>query len=199
MDNVQQQITGTPMELPVLNYFKSRPGDVGSKARLKNALEGGLILGPAQDTLMSLFRAAKYVSRLRGVAPDGAEAAAGQAKQAAQEFEQKAAEFVNSGRPPEPAQAPAAAPAPAQAAPPDAAAAAAAAVAQELYNRAQAKLSTHGPAPAKPSSEKKTFGTRGIANADPAAVARWQLETKAYKGWNRKYLGLKKEEVAAGN
>ena len=199
VDNVQQQITGTPMELPVLNYFKSRPGDVGSKARLKNALEGGLILGPAQDTLMSLFRAAKYVSRLRGVAPDGAEAAAGQAKQAAQEFEQKAAEFVNSGRPPEPAQAPAAAPAPAQAAPPDAAAAAAAAVAQERYNRAQAKLSTHGPAPAKPSSEKKTFGTRGIANADPAAVARWQLETKAYQGWNRKYLGLKKEEVAAGN
>ena len=199
VDNVQQQITGTPMEIPVLNYFKSRPGDVGSKARLKNALEGGLILGPAQDVLMSLFRAAKYVSRLRGVAPDGAEAAAGQAKQAAQEFEQKAAEFVNSGRPPEPAQAPAAAPAPAQAAPPDAAAAAAATVAQERYSRAQAKLSTHGPAPAKPSSEKKTFGTRGIANADPAAVARWQLETKAYQSWNRKYLGLKKEEVAAGN
>ena len=199
VDNVQQQVTGTPMEFPVLNYFKSRPGDVGSKARLKNALEGGLILGPAQDVLMSLFRAAKYVSRLRDVAPDGAEAAAGQAKQAAQEFEQKAAEFVNSGRPPEPAQAPAAAPAPAQAAPPDAAAAAAATVAQERYSRAQAKLSTHGPAPAKPSSEKKTFGTRGIANADPAAVARWQLETKAYQSWNRKYLGLKKEEVAAGN
>ena len=199
VDNVQQQVTGTPMEIPVLNYFKSRPGDVGSKARLKNALEGGLILGPAQDVLMSLFRAAKYVSRLRDVAPDGTEAAAGQAKQAAQEFEQKAAEFVNSGRPPEPAQAPAAAPAPTQAAPPDAAAAAAAAVAQERYNRAQAKLSTHGPAPTKPSSEKKTFGARGIANADPAAVARWQLETKAYQAWNRKYLGLKKEEVAAGN
>ena len=199
VDNVQQQITGTPMEFPVLNYFKSRPGDVGSKARLKNALEGGLILGPVQDVLMSLFRAAKYVSRLRGVAPDGAEAAAGQAKQAAQEFEQKAAEFVNSGRPPEPAQAPAAAPAPAQTAPPDAAAAAAATVAQERYSRAQAKLSTHGPAPAKPSSEKKTFGTRGIANADPAAVARWQLETKAYQSWNRKYAPLKKEEVAAAN
>jgi hypothetical protein len=200
VDNVQQQVTGTPMEIPVLNYFKSRPGDVGSKARLKNALEGGLILGPAQDTLMSLFRAAKYVSRLRDVAPDGAEAAAGQAKQATQEFEQKAAEFVNSGRPPEPA--PAAAPAPAQAAPaaqPPAADAAAVAVAQERYNRAQAKLSTHGPAPTKPSSEKKTFGTRGIANADPAAVARWQLETKAYQAWNRKYAPLKKEEVAAGN
>ena len=199
VDNVQQQVTGTPMEIPVLNYFKSRPGDVGSKARLKNALEGGLILGPAQDVLMSLFRAAKYVSRLRDVAPDGTEAAASQAKQAAQEFEQKAAEFVNSGRPPEPAQAPAAAPAPTQAAPPDAAAAAAVAVAQERYNRAQAKLSTHGPAPAKPSSEKKTFGARGIANADPAAVARWQLETKAYQAWKRKYAPLKKEEVAAGN
>ena len=202
VDNVQQQVTGTPMEIPVLNYFKSRPGDVGSKARLKNALEGGLILGPAQETLMSLFRAAKYVSRARNAAPESVEAAAGQAKQAAQEFEQKAAEFVNSGRPPEPA--PAAAPAPVQATPAaqppvPAADAAAVAVAQERYNRAQAKLSTHGPAPTKPSSEKKTFGTGGIANADPAAVARWQLETKAYQSWNRKYAPLKKEEVAAAN
>ena len=56
--------------------------------------------------------------------------------------------------------------------PPDAAAVA---VAQERYSRAQAKLFTHGPAPTKPSSEKKTFGTRGIANADPAAVARWRI------------------------
>ena len=204
VDNVQQQVTGTPMEIPVLNYFKSRPGDVGSKARLKNVLEGGLILGPAQDTLMSLFRAAKYINRARNAAPEGVEAAASQAKQATQEFEQKAAEFVNSGRPPEPA--PTAAPAPAQAAPAaqppvpvPAADAAAVAVAQERYSRAQAKLDTHGPAPTKPSSEKKTFGAGGIANADPAAVARWQLETKAYQTWNRKYAPLKKEEVAAAN
>jgi hypothetical protein len=215
---------GTPLELPALSYLKSQPGDVGAKARLKNGLEGLFIVGPAQEVLMSAFRAAKYVGRAESAGPDVAPGAAQQATDAVDEFRQKATDFANSGRPPEeaaPAPAPAAAaptptgapapaapsvptagtPAPAAAAPtaPSPAASAAVTVAQQRYDQAQSKLTTLGPAPAKPSSESKTFGAGGIANADPAAVARWKLETKAYQGWNRKYLGLKKEEVAASN
>ena len=219
---------GTPLELPALSYLKSQPGDVGAKARLKNGLEGLFIVGPAQEVLMSAFRAAKYVGRAESAGPDVAPGAAQQATDAVDEFRQKATDFANSGRPPEeaapapaPAPTPAAAaptptgapapaapsvptagtPAPAAAAPtaPSPAASAAVTVAQQRYDQAQSKLTTLGPAPAKPSSESKTFGAGGIANADPAAVARWKLETKAYQGWNRKYLGLKKEEVAASN
>ena len=303
---------GTPLELPALSYLKSQPGDVGAKARLKNGLEGLFIVGPAQEVLMSAFRAAKYVGRAESAGPDVAPGAAQQATDAVDEFRQKATDFANSGRPPEeaaPAPAPAAAaptptgapaaaapsaaqppsttgldafgkqfgagvvdsmrrqmfeayqagkvkfagtddpylnamqqlrekgvsvntqpefdnllnrlvaeresraastapsvptagtPAPAAAAPtaPSPAASAAVTVAQQRYDQAQSKLTTLGPAPAKPSSESKTFGAGGIANADPAAVARWKLETKAYQSWNRKYLGLKKEEVAASN
>jgi hypothetical protein len=228
---------GTPLEIPALSYLKSQPDDVGAKARLKNGLEGLFIVGPAQEVLMSAFRAAKYVGRAQEIGPKVAPGAAQQATDAVNEFRQKATDFANSGRPPEkaaPAPAPAApapAPAPAAAAPtltgapataaqapvapsvptagipapaaaptaPSPAASAAVTVAQQRYDQAQSKLTTLGPAPAKPSSESKAFGAGGIVNADPAAVARWKLETKSYQSWNRKYLGLKKEEVAASN
>lgn len=70
---------------------------------------------------------------------------------------------------------------------------------QERLNDIRAKLEALGPAPPKPSSERKRFGTRGIENADPAAVAAFEQERKAYESWNRKYLRLKKQEVAASN
>ena len=73
---------GTPLEIPALSYLKSQPDDIGAKARLKNGLEGLFIVGPAQEILMSAFRAAKYVGRAQELGPKVAPGAAQQATDA---------------------------------------------------------------------------------------------------------------------
>lgn len=71
--------------------------------------------------------------------------------------------------------------------------------AQEAYDSAKSKLDAIGEAPTKPRTEKQMFGSRGIEAANPDAVAAWKANKKAYESWNRKYLALKKAEVAASN
>ena len=70
---------------------------------------------------------------------------------------------------------------------------------QKAADRAQAALDALGPEPPKPSPESRAFGTKGKAGADPAHVARWESETKAYNSWRAKYTKLKKAQVAASN
>lgn len=93
VDNLTQQVTGTPLEIPFLDYLKSKPGDVGLSGRLKNAVEGAFV-GSSVEFLMRAFRAAKYVDRLRNAAPDDVPVAAQAAKEATEDLE---AEMVRQG------------------------------------------------------------------------------------------------------
>lgn len=64
VDKLQQQVTGTPLEVPVLSYLRSDPNDVGMAGRLKNALEGAG-LGTAVESIFKIIRTAKYVNQAR--------------------------------------------------------------------------------------------------------------------------------------
>jgi hypothetical protein len=64
VDNLQQQVTGTPLEVPVLSYLRSDPNDVGMEGRLKNALEGAGI-GTAVESILKILRAGKFVNQVR--------------------------------------------------------------------------------------------------------------------------------------
>jgi hypothetical protein len=92
-DNLTQQVTGTPLEIPFLDYLKSKPGDAGLSGRLKNVVEGAFV-GSSVEFLMRAFRAAKYVDRLRNAAPDDVPVAAQAAKEATENLE---AEMVRQG------------------------------------------------------------------------------------------------------
>jgi len=109
VDNLTEQVTGTPLEVPVLNYLKSNPGDVGMQGRLKNAVEG-LFVGSTVDFLMRAFRAGKYVSRLRTATPEEVPAAAAAAKSATEDLQREVVKQANTV-PERPVTAPAAAPA----------------------------------------------------------------------------------------
>jgi hypothetical protein len=64
VDNLQKQVTGTPLEVPVLSYLRSDPNDVGMEGRLKNALEGAGI-GTAVESVLKILRAGKFVNQVR--------------------------------------------------------------------------------------------------------------------------------------
>jgi len=64
VDKLQQQVTGTPLEVPVLSYLRSDPNDVGMAGRLKNALEGAG-LGTAVESIFKILRAGKYLNLAR--------------------------------------------------------------------------------------------------------------------------------------
>ena len=64
VDNLQKQVTGTPLEVPVLSYLRSDPNDVGMEGRLKNALEGAGI-GTAVESILKILRAGKFVNQVR--------------------------------------------------------------------------------------------------------------------------------------
>jgi len=280
-----EQTIGTPLELPYIEYLRSKPGDKAAEARWKNAIEGNFFVGPPIEAVMwatgRFARASSQYLQTIGqpkarpvvdvtaeavpAAPvpkaSKAEVAAAEVelRQAATDLEEATAKLAT----PEPP-APVAAAAPQEipvvpigqvvdeAVPPapratplaDALEANLRAVAQtdaNVYRRigqsidtqrqglsqledpalppaaaapeftakleaAEAKvtglrqqLEELGPEPRKPSSEKRMFGAKGKEGADPEAVARWEADTKAYNGWRRKYLKLKKDEVAASN
>jgi hypothetical protein len=209
--------------LPLQEYIFSKPGDTEADARWKNAVFNLPIDASVNVGLHALGIAAKVaISRVlktefgQGVGDWWAK-------------QQNQADFrPQPGTPAgqqtvdvtaQPVAEPVAAPAPAAAAPAPAAAAPAPTapapsvvpvpptpqqqaridIAQQGYNTAKAKLDAIGPEPPKPSTEKVRFGPNGIAGADPAAVAKWKAETRAYQSWSRKYLKLKKEEVSASN
>lgn len=85
-DKLTQQVTGTPLEVPVLNYLRSGPDDVGVRGRLKNVVEGAFV-GTTAEFLMKAFRAAKYMERLRNAPEADRPVAAQQAAEAAQDLE----------------------------------------------------------------------------------------------------------------
>jgi hypothetical protein len=196
--------------LPLQEYIFSKPGDTEADARWKNAVFNLPIDASMNLGLHALGIAAKVaISRLRGSALEkafqGFEAQrtknpnvpAGQ--QTVDVTAQPVAEPV---APPAPAPAAPAPTAPAPSfvpVPPTPQQQARIDIAQQGYNTAKAKLDAIGPEPPKPSTEKVRFGPNGIAGADPAAVAKWKAETRAYQSWSRKYLKLKKEEVSASN
>jgi hypothetical protein len=240
-----EEVIGTPLELPYVNYLRSKPGDTAEEARWKNAVEGNFFVGPVfESVIWASGRFAKASSQyLKAIgqstpapkavvdvtaqavpntapktppAPKAskAEVAAAEVelKQAAVDLQEATARLAT----PEP-------PAPvarvvddvplvvaADAAPvfriPEPPAAAAAPEFTARLDAAETKvtglrqqLEGLGAEPPKPRSEKQRFGTKGKEGADPAAVARWEAENKAYNSWRRKYLQLKKQEVAASN
>jgi hypothetical protein len=67
------------------------------------------------------------------------------------------------------------------------------------YNAAKSKLDALGEEPRKPSSESKFFGAGGRSKADPAVVAKYDADVKAYNSYRRKYSVAKKAEVEAAN
>jgi hypothetical protein len=67
------------------------------------------------------------------------------------------------------------------------------------YNAAKSKLDALGEEPRKPSSESKFFGANGRSKADPAVVAKYDADVKAYNSYRRKYSVAKKAEVEAAN
>lgn len=93
-DNLKKQVTGTPLEVPFLDYLKSKPGDVGVQGRLKNAVEG-VFVGSTVEFLMRAFRAGKYVERLRNSAPEDKPAAAVAAKDAAEDLQREMVKQAN--------------------------------------------------------------------------------------------------------
>jgi len=86
VSNLKKQVTGTPLEGPVFDYLKSKPGDVGVQGRLKNAVEG-VFVGSTVEFLMRAFRAGKYVDRLRTAAPEDVPAAAAAAREATEDLQ----------------------------------------------------------------------------------------------------------------
>ena len=93
-DNLKEKVTGTPLEVPFLDYLKSRPGDAGVQGRLKNAVEGAFV-GSTVEFLMRAFRAGKYVERLRNAAPEEKPAAAAAAKDAAEDLQREMVKQAN--------------------------------------------------------------------------------------------------------
>jgi len=85
-DNLHQKVVGTPLEVPFLDYLKSKPGDVGMAGRLKNGIEGAG-LGAVGEGIYKAFRAAKYVERLRNAPAEQKPAAAAAAAQATKDLE----------------------------------------------------------------------------------------------------------------
>lgn len=96
-DNLTKQVTGTPLEIPFLDYLKSNPGDVGVKGRLKNAVEG-VFVGSTVEFLMRAFRAGKYVERLRNAAPEEKPAAAVTAAEATDDLEREVVNQAEAAR-----------------------------------------------------------------------------------------------------
>ena len=64
LDQATQSLTGSPLEIPVLNYLRSDPNDVGAEGRIKNVLEGGPA-GAGLQLTFRLFRALRPIARLR--------------------------------------------------------------------------------------------------------------------------------------
>ena len=93
-DSLKQKVTGTPLEIPFLDYLKSRPGDAGVQGRLKNAVEGAFV-GSTVEFLMRAFRAGKYVERLRNAAPEDKPAAAAAAKEATEDLQREMVKQAN--------------------------------------------------------------------------------------------------------
>ena len=93
-DNLKKQVTGTPLEIPFLDYLKSNPGDAGVQGRLKNAVEGAFV-GSTVEFLMRAFRAGKYVERLRNAAPEEKPAAAVAAKDATEDLQREMIKQAN--------------------------------------------------------------------------------------------------------
>ena len=182
--------SGTPLHGPLVDLFRTKPGDTEADARWKEGVGGLAVVGPgAEAVIRTTGLAARALFNLAKVRQAAAASPA-----------------------PTPAPAPTptpAAPTPAPAAPtavvPASVAVAAPQrqakidVAQQQYDAAKAKLDAIGPEPSKPSGEKKRFGANGIAGAKPADVAQWKAETSTYNSWRRQYLKLKREEVAAAN
>jgi hypothetical protein len=69
VDQLQQTVTGTPLEGPLVDYLKSDPRDVGATGRLKNVLEGALI-GTGLEVALRTFRAARSAVQARNAAPE---------------------------------------------------------------------------------------------------------------------------------
>jgi hypothetical protein len=199
--------SGTPLHGPLVDLFRTKPGDTEADARWKEGVGGLAVVGPGAEAVIrttglaarALFNLAK-VRQAAAASPAPTPAPAPTPTPAAP-------------TPAPTAAAPAAVPTPAAATAPAAPTAVVPApvavaapqrqakidVAQQQYDAAKAKLDAIGPEPSKPSSEKKRFGANGIAGAKPADVAQWKAETSTYNSWRRQYLKLKREEVAAAN
>lgn len=157
-DKLKQSVTGTPLEIPFLDYLKSKPGDVGLQGRLKNAVEG-VYVGSTVEFLMRAFRAGKYVERLRNAAPEEKPAAAVAAKDATEDLQREMVKQANSV----PERTPAAQPAPA------------AAVDNAVDNAAPAPAAATpapepAPAPVQPIPDMQAPVYRNVDEVDPQAI-----------------------------
>jgi hypothetical protein len=197
--------SGTPLHGPLVDLFRTKPGDTEADARWKEGVGGLAVVGPgAEAVIRTTGLAARALFNLAKVRQAAAASPAPTPAPAPTPTPAAAAPA---------AAAPAAVPTPAAATAPAAPTAVVPApvavaapqrqakidVAQQQYDAAKAKLDAIGPEPSKPSSEKKRFGANGIAGATPADVAQWKAETSTYNSWRRQYLKLKREEVAAAN
>lgn len=85
-DLLDKAVTGTPLEGLAMDYLKSKPGDAGMEARLKNGVEG-IFVGSTVEFVMRALRAAKSVKQLRNAPPEQQAATVAQARAAATDLQ----------------------------------------------------------------------------------------------------------------
>lgn len=168
VDSAVDSLAGTDLQLPVVEYLRSKPGDEGAAARLRNAVDGFAWGGPAGMALGAGAAGIKGTSKLLTKTLEFVKAAKDEAdliKTAQRAATQPAAAVVE-----EPARAEVVEAADMQARMQDA---------EQQVRRAQTQLEQLGPEPERP--EVKEKGPRATA----------------YRSWTRKANALQKQLTEA--